>query len=103
MECKCKTDRRERSISARCRFSRWRKISSARRGISSYKNGVGPQGFTGLAQVWRRNGPERKPMVCPDAPKRGEGIVAHVIRLQVYFHEYRAGVRNNTTPAGQER
>src|SRR5258708_34319288 len=101
MECKCKTDRRERRISARCRFSRWRRISSARRSISSYKNGIGPQGFTGLSQIWRRKSPERKSLVCQDAPKRGEVVVAHVMRLQVYFNEYGAGVRKNTTRAGQ--
>src|SRR5712664_4770017 len=103
MECKCKTDRRERSISARCRFSRRREISSARRGIASYKNGIGPQGFTGLSQIWWRKSPERKPMVCQDAPKCGKVVVAHVMRLQVNFNEYGAGVGKNTTRAGQNR
>src|SRR5260370_34872688 len=103
MECKCKTDRRERRISARCRFSRWRRISSARRSISSYKNGIGPQGFTGLPQIWRRKSPERKSLGCQNAPKRGEVVVAYVMRLQVYFNEYGAGLGKNTTPAGHKR
>src|SRR5260370_42107611 len=103
MECKCKTDRRERRISARCRFSRWRRISSARRSISSYKNGIGPQGFTGLPQIWRRKSPERKSLVCPDAPKPGEVVVAYVMRLQVYLNEDGAGLGKNTTPAGPNR
>src|SRR5260370_34565612 len=103
MECKCKTDRRERRISARCRFSRWRRISSARRSISSYKNGIGPQGFTGLPQIWRRKSPERKTLVCQDAPKRGEVVVAYGMRLQAYFNEYGAGLGKNTTRARQNR
>src|SRR5260370_10624361 len=103
MECKCKTDRRERRISARCRFSRWRRISSARRSISSYKNGIGPQGFTGLPQIWRRKSPERKSLVCQDAPKRGGVVVAYVMRLQGYFHEDGAGLCKDTTRSGQNR
>src|SRR5260370_7651672 len=98
MECRCKTDRRERRISARCRFSRWRRITSARRSISSYKNGIGPQGFTGLSQIWRRKSPERKTLVCQNAPKRGAVVSPQLIALQVYFTEYQVHVPNNTTP-----
>src|SRR5260370_17285317 len=101
MECKCKTDRRERRISARCRFSRWRRISSARRSISSYKNGIGPQGFTGLPQIWRRKSPERKSLVCQDAPKRGEVVVAYLMRLQVYFNDDGGGLGKKPTPPDQ--
>src|SRR5260370_34453404 len=103
MECKCKTDRRERRISARCRFSRWRRISSARRSISSYKNGIGPQGFTGLPQIWRRKSPERKSLVCQESPKGGEGVVAYVMRLPAYFNEYGAGLGKTTLRGRQNR
>jgi len=40
-------------------------------------------------------------MVCQDAPKHGEVVVAHVMRLHVYFNEYGARVRKDTARAGQ--
>jgi len=47
--------------------------------------------------------PKRKIHGLPDAPKHGEVVVAHVMRLHVYFNKYGAGVRKNTTRAGQNR
>jgi hypothetical protein len=48
-------------------------------------------------------GPRIKTLGPQDAPKHGEGAIAHVMRLQVHFNQDGARVRKDGTRAGQNR